>query len=319
MQILGHQKIRQHLALLLAQNRVPQAAIFYGVDGIGKKRVAFELAQKILCENSSACGECSACHTFQARTHPDFHFVEPSGAKSRRGGASARGGQDTSAQETPSQNTSIKIEQIHELKDALKNQPFSAAHHIVVIDDAQKLTTSAANSLLKFLEEPRATQIFILIANNLHGILPTIRSRLAKFYFVPPVSNDIKMIVKSQCPDVPIDEKNLDFLIRCFQGSIGRVCEALEQNLDVTPFLQLMDTGADFVTISKTVKEFLTTDTDLRLVLQGLRQYCVDVACQSDGVGSQDKTDFFDKISRAERQLDRFIPKELVLENLFLV
>jgi DNA polymerase III delta prime subunit len=187
-----------------------------------------------------------------------------------------------------------------------------------VIDDAQKLTTSAANSLLKFLEEPRATQIFILIAHNLHGILPTIRSRLSKFAFVPPASNDIKMVVKSQCPVVPIDEKSLDFLIRCFQGSIGRVCEALEQNLDVTPFLHLLDSPADFLKISQTVKGFLTTDTDLRLVLQGLRQYCVDVACQNGGTGSQDKTDFFDKISRAERQLDRFIPKELVLETLFL-
>lgn len=295
---LGHQKIRQHLAALLAQNHLPQASLFYGVDGIGKKKVAFELAQKILCENLSACGGCSACHTFQAGTHPDFHFVEPSGAK------------------LSSQNTSIKIEQIHELKTKLKNQPFSASHHTTVIDNAHKLTTSAANSLLKLLEEPRPTQVFILIADNVHGILPTIRSRLAKFYFTAPCTDDIKTVIKNQNADVPIDEKKLDFLIRCFHGSIGRVLEALEQNLDIMPFSKLLAPSVDFVQVSQTVKEFLTTETDLRLVLQCLRQSQVD---RMVGPGNLAPADIFDKISRAERQLDRFIPKELVLENLFLV
>lgn len=305
MQILGHQKIRSHLATLIAQSRLPQASLFYGVDGIGKKRVAFELVQKILCENSSACGGCSACHLFQAGNHPDFHFVEPSGAKSR--------GKTEAA--SASENVSIKIEQIHELKTRLQNQPFSASHHITVMDGAQKLTTSAANSLLKFLEEPRPTQIFILIANNLHGILPTIRSRLAKFYFTAPCTDDIKTVIRNQNPDLPIDDKKLDFLIRCFHGSISRVLAALEQNLDVAPFLKLGEPSADFVQVSQTIKEFLTTETDLRLVLQGLRQDQVD---KMIGPGNLAPTDIFDKITRAERQLDRFIQKELVLENLFL-
>lgn len=309
MKILGHQKIRQHLNLLVKDGHLPQASLFYGIDGIGKKKVAFELAQKIVCENSSACGECSACYTFQAGTHPDFHFVEPSGAKSR----------SKSDTTSSSENTSIKIEQIHELKDKLKNQPFSASYHVVVIDNAQKLTVSSANSLLKFLEEPRPKQIFILIADNLHGILPTIRSRLTRFYFIPPSSDDIKTIVRTQCSDSVVNETNLDFLIRCFQGSIGRVLEAIEQNLDVTPFLKLLEPSTDFLQISQTVKEFLATDTDLRLVLQGLRQDQVDKMAAGVLSGSLAATEIFDKISRAERQLDRFIPKELVLETLFLV
>ncbi len=169
--IISHTRQIDQLKKALASGRLPNAYIFSGPSGIGKRLVADALAQAALCERAEkdiqdACGTCTACRKFTSRNHPDFFIVEPE--LSERGAV---------------QN--IKIDTIRDLQSNLKFLPLEASLKIAVIDGADRLMEAAANSLLKILEEPPPSTHFILITPYPHRLLPTIRSRCQHMSFSP--------------------------------------------------------------------------------------------------------------------------------------
>lgn len=158
----GQRRAVQVLQNALKRNSLAHAYIFSGPVGTGRKRMAVTLAQAVYClqQDGEACGECLECRKVENDNHPDFYWIEPDGA-------------------------TIKIDQIRELKRKFGYRATHASTKIYVLNNAERMTVQAANSLLKFLEEPVAKVVAILIAENGQALLPTIRSRAQWIPFLP--------------------------------------------------------------------------------------------------------------------------------------
>ncbi len=155
------------------QGRLPHALLFSGPRGVGKQRFALAFVQSVLCHDSDAegrpCGVCRHCHLLHSGSHPDFQWVGPD-AESKSG--------------------EIKIEAIRALTGGAALTAQSGGHKVVMIEPAHRMNTSAANSLLKTLEEPTRDTLIILLTDQPARLLPTIRSRCQQVLFQAPAQAD---------------------------------------------------------------------------------------------------------------------------------
>ncbi len=160
--------------------RPPQGLIFKGSKGIGKFDLAIRFAQSLLCEHpdqqGNACDACPSCHWFAQASHPDFRLVQPDSL-------SVDADENESGKKPSKQ---ISVEQIRSLADFLGMSAHQGGRRVVVIHPAEAMNTSAANALLKNLEEPPAGLLFILVAHKPQQLLPTILSRCLSFAITAP-------------------------------------------------------------------------------------------------------------------------------------
>ena len=130
--------------------------LFTGPPGSGRSVAARAFAAALQCErpDNLGCGDCSACHTVAARTHPDVHSVVPEGL-------------------------SIGVDEMRAVVGRSARRPSLGRWQVVLIEDADRLTEQASNALLKAVEEPPARTVFLLCAPSLHpdDVSLTIRSR----------------------------------------------------------------------------------------------------------------------------------------------
>ncbi|WP_284642817.1 DNA polymerase III subunit delta' [Paenibacillus silviterrae] len=161
-QVEGQERVKRILQNSLRADKVSHAYIFTGPAGTGRQAMALAFAQAIYCKvlPDDACGECLDCRKVEHGNHPDLHTVMPDGA-------------------------SIKIDQIRELQKQFSYRASASGVKMYIIHEAEKMTVQAANSLLKFLEEPTSQIVAILITENGNALLPTIRSRAQWISFLP--------------------------------------------------------------------------------------------------------------------------------------
>jgi len=157
--------------LLATRGRPAQALLLAGPRGVGKGALALAWAQTLLCEapllDGSACGNCPACHWFAAGTHPDFHAVTLQEKTTKDG--------DTRMA------TAIEVDQAREAVDFVRLSTYRAGYRVVLVNPADTLNVASANALLKVLEEPPLNTVFVLVSDQPRRLLPTIRSRCARF------------------------------------------------------------------------------------------------------------------------------------------
>jgi DNA polymerase-3 subunit delta' len=175
--VIGHQAVRQRLLERLNGGRIRGSLLFAGPDGIGKRRVALEFAQRELCFRRTACGVCEGCRLFEGEDLPyelpNLLRISPEG----KAGV-------------------IRIDQIREGLDS-NNQPrFSrgviewaslappqGCHRWIIVEEAHRLNEASGNILLKTLEEPPVGTHFILVTHRPEALLQTIRSRCERIPF----------------------------------------------------------------------------------------------------------------------------------------
>jgi DNA polymerase III subunit delta' len=167
----------------LASGRVHHAYLFDGPDGVGKERAAFGLAQALVCERrgaggADACGACSACMRAvpkpgEARpVHPDVVVLERGLYDPALIGRRAPEAQD------------LSIDQVRALVlPRAAFPPHEGRAKVFIARRAEELSQSAANALLKTLEEPGPLSHFVLLSAMADALLPTIRSRTQRVRF----------------------------------------------------------------------------------------------------------------------------------------
>lgn len=163
MENLFSPKIKTYLDRLAASEKKPQSYIFSGTDGAGKIEAAFYFAAKIAGKSSDA----AFLERIMSKNHPDVVVIEP----------------EVEEKKGKTREKDISVDQVREMQERLKFFAYELGHKFCIIKKAGRLTTEAANSLLKFLEEPQSHTYFILLVNNLDSLLPTIISRSAILRF----------------------------------------------------------------------------------------------------------------------------------------
>lgn len=162
--ILGHDRIIEVLRRSLRSGKTAHSYLFEGISGCGRKKSALALIQALFCRAlpDDACGVCTSCRKIETGNHPDIHILAPLPDK-----------------------RDISIDQLREMQRELSLRPYEAPRKACIIDPAERLNVSSANSLLKTLEEPPGNALIILLTENAGMLLPTVRSRCQLIRFAP--------------------------------------------------------------------------------------------------------------------------------------
>jgi DNA polymerase-3 subunit delta' len=169
------------------------AWVFTGPPGSGRSSAAIAFAQALICPNNG-CGTCSDCNAAKTSGHPDVEIIHTEGL-------------------------SIKVEEVRELLTRVAWAPSMGGWRVVVMEDADRLTESAANALLKAIEEPGTRTVWLLCAPTLHDVLPTIRSRCRHLQLRTPSLEAVTRVLIIRDNIAP---GMANFAARLSQGHIGR-------------------------------------------------------------------------------------------------
>ena len=152
--IIGHNEIIKRLKNIISSGRIANAYVFSGPPEVGKEFVAINFAKSLNClaDTEKPCDKCISCKKIDSGNHPDVRQIKPEGTK-------------------------LKIDQMRLLQKQGNYRAVEGKYKIYIINESEKMTPEAANSLLKILEEPPGTMVLILITSMYNALLPTIRSR----------------------------------------------------------------------------------------------------------------------------------------------
>jgi DNA polymerase III subunit delta' len=221
------------------------AWVFTGPPGSGRSSAAVAFAQALLC-SESGCGSCNECRSVKAGSHPDVEIIRTEGL-------------------------SIKVEEVRELLTRVAWAPSMGGWRVVVMEDADRLTESAANALLKAIEEPGNRTVWLLCAPTLHDVLPTIRSRCRHIQLHTPSDQAVAQVLINRDGISPEMAK---FAARVSQGHIGR---------------------AKYLALNESVRSNRTTIMNLPLQLNSLAaafkaaQTLVDLATASANASADER------------------------------
>lgn len=212
--LTGNNTAKTQLKRLIAGGRVPNALLFAGPEGVGKKLFAVELARAFVCSDpieGEGCGKCSAC--LRAG-----EIVIPNAEKGDEYDRVFFGQHADVGMVVPFKRN-LRVGSIRALEREANYRPYEAAVRFFIVNDADKMNDSAANALLKTLEEPPATTHIVLIASRPDSLLQTIRSRSQMIRFSPVAVNGIEALL-TQKHNFSTDDASL--AARVSGGSIGR-------------------------------------------------------------------------------------------------
>ncbi|MGY3892802.1 DNA polymerase III subunit delta' [Aeromonas enterica] len=184
--------------------RLGHAWLLLGDPGLGKAQLAERLARLHLCQQpdrGEPCGQCHSCQLFDKGHHPDLGTLS-------------------------ADSKTIGVEAIREICARLQNSAQLGRGKVVIIPDAERMTESAANALLKTLEEPAGDSLLLLIASQVSRLLPTILSRCHKHVCQLPTEGETVRWLAEQGHQATLAQ------VRICQGAPLRVLRYIDEQQD---------------------------------------------------------------------------------------
>jgi len=195
--LVGQQHAVANLQRAVAGHGMTHAWLFTGPPGSGRSNAAIAFAAALQCERGTGCGECHACRTALAGSHPDVSV-------------------------TRSETSMLYIKDMRELVHRSALAPVERRHQVMIIEDADRLGDASGrtgNTLLKAIEEPTPKTVWLLCAPTVEDVLPTIRSRCRTVTLTTPTTRQVTRFLVER-HGVP--EAVASFAARASQGHIGR-------------------------------------------------------------------------------------------------
>jgi DNA polymerase III subunit delta' len=320
-EVIGHRRLLSLLSQAITRDTLTPSLIFSGPEGVGKRLAALAVAQALNCTNpqdSDACGECPACRRIVRGAHSDVQTLEPG---------------DTG---------SIKIEQVRAAIDQAVFRPFEGRRRVTIIDQADGLVLAAQNALLKTLEEPLPSSVFILITSRPDTLLPTVRSRCAHLRFGRLHVADVATVLERS------RGYTRSVAVTAAAASDGSVQQAL--NLEAEEYAEARGDAEEFLRVagrdprtrleqarellkgegtpsaerdhlamrlqalSSVLRDvgLLTSGADERLIANLDRRSALDALARTLGREQVDKT--FDVVTRAHDALDRNVGPKIIAD-----
>jgi DNA polymerase III subunit delta' len=329
-QVIGQDKVVNSLKHSLAEGHLAHAYVFVGPEHVGKMTLAINLAQALNCTSAQKpCGECNSCRRIASGNHPDVRVI-------KRGEASE-------SEESP-KGRDIRIDQIREVLHSVNLKPYEGKWRVIVVDGAEFMNDEAANALLKTLEEPPDSTIFVLVAADEGSLLSTILSRCQKMELpLLPIQTIRQPLVEQW----KLSPERSDLIARLSHGAIGWAISAArdenlveERSLNLARFISLADSditgrfelanematlfGKNRSLVRSRLELWLTWWRDLLLVKNGCAEFITnmdrnDILQQQAGRYSLNSIcGMIRSIQETMRQLEQNANPRLALEVLML-
>lgn len=210
-ELVGNERVKQQLAADIDSGRFPHALLIEGEEGSGRRTLALTVARAATCggNGDKPCGVCEHCRKSE---HPDVTVYGEDGT--------------------------ISVDTVRALRQEAYVMPNEAARRVMILADAQNMLPAAQNALLKILEEPPRSVIFILICENRTQLLETIRSRCVCVTMEAVDWDEAAPVLRARLPRA--DEEELFRAHSLFGGRIGRVLDGMQDGtfrrvLELTP------------------------------------------------------------------------------------
>ncbi len=192
-QFLGHPRVGS--VLKGAAARPTGTYLFVGSPGVGKRNAARVFAAALICPD--ACGECNTCRRVLAGLHPDVTILQPEGY-------------------------TFPVEVLRATAQAASQTPIEADHRVFIIQEADRIPERSQNALLKALEEPNRSVIWILLAHAVQPFLPTILSRCQIVDFPPIAEESMLGLLRDQ---FALDGSEAQRLVRISRGDLNAAAQ----------------------------------------------------------------------------------------------
>jgi len=255
-EILRQEHIKNHLTRSADLGRIPHAQLFVGPEGSGTLPMAIAYAQYLLCNNTNGenTGANESCNLkFQKISHPDLHFVYPTvtneDVKTKPKSIDFIADWRQFITQNPygslfdwysllgvqNKQGEIRVDDAQEILKSLALKSYEGGYKIMIVWMADKMNISAANKLLKLLEEPPEKTVFILISENEEDIIQTIRSRCQVLHF-----NGLseQVIVEALVSRENIEPKLATKIAHQAQGNYNKALHLLKDDSEEFPFEQ---------------------------------------------------------------------------------
>ncbi len=295
-QVIGQTFLAKYFQKTIQTERVPNTQLFVGNEGSGTLPMAWAFARTLLCGENPKCQ-----HKTDKIIHPDLHFVFPT--------VTGTSGQQVESDVFLSQwrefiianpyagyydwlqfinagnkQGSIRVKDAETIIKKVAVKPYEAKYKVFIIWMAEKMNTETNNKLLKVLEEPPEDTKFILIAEKIENILPTVLSRCQIHHFKPVSITAIK----EKLLEKGIEEKTALKIANSSEGNWNKALQLLNNNPTEIEFQELFVTWVRSAFLAKTKKT----------AIQKLIQWSEEVA----GKGREEQKHFLKFITESLRQ-----------------
>jgi len=262
----------------VAEGHVVHAYLFLGSSDLKEK--AEQLTMVLNCidlkAEGDACGVCVSCYKIATVSHPDIYTLRPDGS-------------------------SMKIHQVREIQKHLAYKIYEGKYKVIILEEADKLTTQGANSLLKILEEPMPQTVFILLAASQMGIPDTVISRCQRIYFGEEV------VSQDDCLE---DIKILEVLL---SGDLEKTLSLIEQ-LEKEEKEDLKQIIKKLITLARDLIVLKSTKDDKLINIS----HKFSSNLKEITMSYEQLVKIMERLYEGLKDLDRNVNKRLLLESLFL-
>ncbi len=282
--LVGIERTKTAVENMIAANRIPHAILIESDYGGGKSTLAEYICRAAVCESGKKpCGECSGCRLQIEGNHPDVLYIAPE--KDRK---------------------TISVNQIRDIVSDASVLPQKSAKKVFIIDPADAMTVQAQNALLKVLEEPPESVVFILTAVSRNVMLSTILSRCTVFTLNAPekdaAADYISSVTKKEKTEA-VEALNKT------RGSIGGAINILKKksagksNDLANSFLEAMQNGSRY----DLLKILLPLEKDRAKTIDFYNALEVMIVSRARGCSSPTLSARYDRIYRTITEHKRLL------------